>query len=189
MGAMSVRALPVLLAGLALGACAAPAAQPDRDIDPGFRAVQSGERLAPLARFLGDWEGTSENLRGNFTVARRLSWLVPDSWLLEQSRVIDPDSGEELFRTALLYSWDAATGSLRSETLQPGGTSDVAWLAIDAAAGQRTLHAVPGGPAIGAFRTLRFTGGVWSAAVFVPDETMPDGWREVERLDFKRRAP
>lgn len=154
------------------------------------RAARVAEGLAPFRRFLGDWEGTDQSLRGNFQVARRLSWLVPNSFLLEQWRFLDGD-GKEVARSANLYSFDPGVGLVRVEMLGEAGEARILWLRFTPDGLSWTLHEAQAGPAASRFRTLRFQGDTWDAALEVaapgPGEGGETAWRVVEQVSLTRR--
>ncbi len=152
-----------------------------------LRTIRVAEGLAPFQRFLGDWEGTDEGLRGNFEVARRLSWLVPDSFLLEQWRFLAAVDGREVARSANLYTFDPEVGLVRVQMLEEGGRSRSLWLRFTADGLSWTLHAAPGEPPLSRFRTARLGGDVWEGTLEMADPEAPGGWRVVERVSLRRR--
>lgn len=172
-----------LLAGCAHLGGAPPDAPPGGAAPPAERLA--AQALAPLARFLGDWDGTSESLGGTFRVHRRIEWLVPDSWLLVRTATQDPESGQERGRTAALYMYDAAAGAVVMELLGPGGARARSWLSSTEDGASWEVRAAPDAEVRSLFRTVLFNEREWHARNYERDPA--GGWREVERLVLVRR--
>jgi len=148
------------------------------------KAVLS-QGLAPLARFRGDWEGTSESMAGTLSVVRRIAWIARDSWLLEQNVALDPSSGEEVDRGGAIYTYDMEQGLMavvfghfgqrypsRVKVLPDGETLEVTPLK-------------EGFPKT-RVRNVYFDGKKWRQQIFVQNDK--GEWTESARLDFTRRG-
>ena len=119
---------PVLIARLTLLLALIPAAcqqTPEEErayasLRPSIEGVAS-ERLGPVSRFMGMWEGTLEGVAGNYRLIKRVAWLVPNSWLLEQTMALDEQTGKEIDRSAVIYTVNPVTRSLEARLLLAGG--------------------------------------------------------------------
>lgn len=177
-----MRALALVLAVCCAAACTAPAPRAE---PPPANPLAVAQGLAPLAQFLGDWEGPAENMAGNFTVAKRLQWLVPDAWLLEQSVTFSPENGGEVARTALLYSYDPAAGAVTAELLLPGGARQRVFLLTADQGATWEVRPETTAPAQSLFRSTLLSAEEWQADSY---ERGPDGeWRQVERMTLRRK--
>ncbi|TAH37406.1 MAG: hypothetical protein EYC70_10580 [Planctomycetota bacterium] len=144
-----------------------------------------GKGLEPFARFLGDWEGTSESVAGTFHVAKRFQWLVPDSWLLEQTVTMHTESGQEMARTALLYTYDPNLAAVLADELRLSGVRQRLFLHSGDHGATWEVRSQPGGEAEAMFTTTLFTGDEWRADSFQRDAG--GGWRQVEHMELQRK--
>ncbi|KAA3605815.1 MAG: hypothetical protein DWQ01_18600 [Planctomycetota bacterium] len=171
---------------LALGSCVqAPAdpGEPPGAPDPArARAMAAG--LTGLAGFIGEWEGLSRGLEGDLRLAKRMTWLVRDSWLLEQNVVFEPQTGEEIGRSAILYHFEPDQGMIHGQVLGPVGSQGESWLKAVQGRNGYEVRLQPDEPPFSLFITTSFSRDRWEAEVYEPGPG--DEWTRVERLELNR---
>lgn len=143
--------------------------------------------LTPLARFIGEWQGTSESLSGNYYLARRVTWWVRNLWIAEQTVIYDPRTREEQQRFATLYTYDPEQGMIRAEHYGGFDLGEVAWVRkMPGEDGFEILTEARGDPEA-MVMTSRLGREFWESQIFERDE---EGmWQEVERLNLRRMHP
>jgi len=180
----------LLFFGLLLSGCGSPG--PAAGTFPGNPGgVTGGQKeilsqgLAPLARFRGDWAGTSESMAGTLSVVRRIAWIVRGSWLLEQNVAFDPSSGEEVDRGGAIYTYDLERG-LMAIVLGPFGQRYFSQVKV--LPDGETLEVTPlkGGFPKTRVRNVFSDGKKWRQQVFVQNDK--GEWTESARLDFTRKG-
>ena len=116
----------------------------------------------------------------------RVTWLVPNSWLLEQTIAQDEGTGKEIDRSAVIFTIDPVTRVVEARLLMIGGAefrSDVE-LRDDGMTREIVPREKDGLRTL--LRTSLFNGREWRGQNFLLDES--GEWREVNRFQLVRRG-
>lgn len=169
---------------LLAAACVRP--QPHADTAaPESAAALVSAGLAPLGRFVGDWEGEIEALSGNFRLARRVSWLVPDAWLLEQTVAFDEERGAEADRSSILYTYNPRERRLEQHLLLREGKQLIGIVALRDDGFTREVHPLNPGASPTLHQTSLFNGSEWRGRTLIQDGA--GQWQETDRFILKRK--
>lgn len=142
--------------------------------------------ISPMSKFIGDWEGTVESLAGNYQLAKRMSWLVQDSWLLEQVVVVDLQQGSEAARNATLYAFNSGSGRLEATHLFSEGQRGTVAVELREGGFTREMRPLGRDGVVTLTQTTKWTEREWHTRTLMLDEN--GEWQEVERSFLERKT-